>query len=210
MKRKNCTIYVVRHGETEGNVNRVLQGYSDFPLTKKGIDQAKELAKKFSTIRFEAVFSSDLLRAKRTAEIITLEKKMVVKTTQAIRERNFGKFEGKNWEVVNRQLKKLIEEYEKLSEEDKFKKRVHDEIESDEEVATRFILFLREIAIAYTGKTVMMVSHGGIMRAVLIHLGFGNYDEMPLGVVKNLGYFKMVSDGVDFEIKETWNIEKKV
>lgn len=208
MRNQNCTIYVVRHGETEGNVKKILQGHTDFPLTEKGIKQAQELAVKLKNIHFDEAYSSDLLRAKRTAQIITLEKKIVVKTTQAIRERSFGTYENKTYEEVDLELKDLIDKFEKMSNKDKFKHSVHTEFESDEKISTRLILFLRELAVANVGKTILVVCHGGIMRATLIRLGFGSYSDLPLGAVKNLGYFVLESDGVDFEIKETWNIEK--
>lgn len=90
MSKNYCTFYIVRHGETEWNVKGLVQGHTDIPLTKKGKRQARQLAKKLSRINFNAVFSSDLLRAKQTAQLIALEKKIAVKTTQALREETDG------------------------------------------------------------------------------------------------------------------------
>lgn len=203
---KNCTIYVVRHGETEANVKRILQGHSDFPLTENGIKQAVEAGKKFKDINFEAAFSSDLFRAKRTAELILLEKKMAIITTQRLKERSFGRYEGKPFSEFGEELRNLFIKYETLSRHEKFKFKFTKEGESDEELALRMTTFLREIAIAYAGKTVLVVSHGGIMRALLRQLGI---EISGLGriQVKNLGYIKLESDGVDFFIKEMQGIE---
>ncbi len=204
-----CTIYLVRHGETEANVKKILQGHRDYPLTRKGEKQAHDLAKKLNHLHFDAIFASDLGRAKRTAELITLEKKMTVQTTKLLRERSFGKDEGKPWERQDEALKKMVRLYDKLATEEKFKFKFRPESESDEELATRMITVLREIAVAYSGKTVLVVSHGGIMRAFLFKLGFAEvepgYDRL---IIKNTAYVKLLADGVDFFIKHTEGIDK--
>lgn len=203
-----CSFYIVRHGQTEWNVKRLLQGHTDIPLTEKGKKEARQLAKKFRRINFDAVFSSDLLRAKQTAEIIALERKIAVRTTQALRERSFGRFEGINWRE-DKKYQKLIKDFLRLPKEEKFKKSPHPEIETDERLISRFITFIREIAVAYPGGNVLVVTHGGVMRAFLLHLGFGDEESLPAGSIKNLAYIKLETDGVDFFIKETFGIEKK-
>src|SRR5574340_48950 len=114
-----CTLYIVRHGQTEWNVKKLMQGHTDIPLNKEGETQAREMAKKLRRIHFAAAYSSDLLRAKQTAELITLEKKIVVKTTKALRERFYGRLEGKSWANDNGELAKLWEKLYKLTEEER-------------------------------------------------------------------------------------------
>lgn len=203
-----CTIYVARHGQTNWNLLQKLEGHKDSPLTKKGLEQAKSLAMKFKTVKFDAVFSSDLLRAKRTAEIISLEKKVTVKTTQALRERTFGDHEGRTFDEFMETFKDLIKLRETLTEKERYSFKLTPEIESDEELVSRMIVFLRQIAIAHLGKNVLIISHGGTMRALLIHLGFATQMELSFGAVTNLGLIKLQSDGVDFVIKETSGISK--
>lgn len=192
MKKNISTIYIVRHGETEWNTKRLIQGHGDSPLTKAGVKQAKNLAKRLKNISFDAVFSSDLLRAKRTAQIITQEKKTAVKTAQALRERSFGRFEGKQIDEFRKELQRDFEEYE-----------------SDEELMQRFIPFLREATITYVGKKILIVTHGGVMRSFLVHLGYGTPAELTWGTVKNSAFIKLLSDGVDFFLKEVVGVEKK-
>lgn len=191
MKNKHyCTIYLTRHGETDWNEKKIIQGHSDIPLNAKGEMQAQKLGKQFKNIHFEAVFSSDLVRAKRTAEIITLEKKLAVITTKALRERMFGRFEGKHIDELRKTFGELL-----LVEK-------HDsEVESDDQILLRLNPFLREVAIAYPEKNVLMISHGGVMRALLEHIGYEipDYSDRPM---KNTGYLIIESDGVGFEIKE--------
>ncbi len=205
---KYCTFYIVRHGETEWNVKGLLQGQSDSPLTKKGIRQSNKLAKILKDIKFDAAFSSDSLRAKKSADIILLEKKITLETTELLRERSFGKWEGRGYEVYGNELRELLSEFEKLSDEMKMKFKFPD-IESDEEILVRFIRILREIALGFLGKTVLVVTHGAMMRTLLIHLGFGTYASLPPGAIENSGFIKLRSDGVDFFIDETRGVELK-
>lgn len=200
MKNNYCIIYVARHGETEWNVKGLIQGHSDSNLTKNGIKQAKNLGKELKSIKFEAAYSSDLLRAKRTAEIVTLERKLAVVTQKSLRERDFGELEGTKRENLKilRELKRKNLPYESIG------------VEADEKIVARAITLLREIAIAYTGKNVLVVSHGGLLRSLLIHLGFATDDQLPPGSVGNTAYIKLKSDGVDFFIEETKRVNKSV
>ncbi len=191
-----CTIYLTRHGETEWNEKKIVQGHSDIPLNEKGEWQSKQLREKLKNIHFEAVFSSDLMRAKKSAEIIVLEKKLAVITTKALRERLFGRFEGKH---IN-ELRKVLGELITISKEKQEGLSLYD-VENDEEVVTRLIPFMREVAVAYQGKNVLMVTHGGLLRAFLSHVGF-DIPEYAAKPMKNAGYLIIESDGVEFEVKE--------
>ena len=91
-------IYIARHGQNEDNLKGILNGHRDFPLTKKGIEQAQQLAQYINTagIHFDYVFTSPLLRAHVTAKIITeaLQLKDPVILDSLI-ERDFGLMTGK-------------------------------------------------------------------------------------------------------------------
>jgi broad specificity phosphatase PhoE len=208
-KNNYCTFYIVRHGETDWNVNQICQGQLNSKLNQTGVKQAEQQAKELSQIRFEAAFSSDLWRAKRTAKIIALEHKLAVKTSKLIRERNFGRFQGRPAGDYYRELHDLILKKRQLSFEDRFRHKYEVGIESDEEICTRMITFLREVAVAYSGRTVLVVGHGGPMRTLLIHLGWASYNELPGGSIDNLGYYVLRSDGVEFEVIETVGVHKK-
>ncbi len=205
MAKNLATIYIVRHGQTQWNIQGILQGHTDVPLNKKGEEQARAMAKELSKIHFDEAFSSDLLRAKRTAEIVSAEHKLVVKTTQALRERYFGKFQGKPVKIYTNKLQKLLAQYESVSDNLLENAQIGN-VETIRESGTRLINFLREIAVAYPGKTILVVTHGGIMRYVLIKLGLGTHKTLPSGSISNLGFVKLQSDGVDFFIKQTKGI----
>ena len=130
-----------------------------------------------------------------------------MKTTQALRERNYGVFEGKVYDEYNTALQKLIAQFKKSSEQDRAFQKIHG-VEPTSQSIARFITFLREVAVGYLGKTILIVAHGGIMKYLLIHLGFGTYETLPSGSIKNTAFIKLESDGVNFFIKETKGINK--
>lgn len=196
MKKNSCTIYLTRHGETDWNEKKLVQGHTDIPLNKKGEEQAKQLAKELEKVHFSAVFSSDLLRAKNSAKIIILGKKLTVVSTKALRERFFGRFEGKHLS----ELRKILGEIMLVTKEKQKRLKLPD-VENDEEVIARLIPFMKRIARRYFGKNVLMVTHGGLLRAFLSYVSYRipEYSEKPM---KNTGYLIIESDGVGFKVKE--------
>ncbi|MCR4305554.1 MAG: histidine phosphatase family protein, partial [Candidatus Daviesbacteria bacterium] len=196
-----CTLYLVRHGQTDWNANQLTQGEADIPLNSEGIKQAQTLGESLRTINFDAAFSSDLVRAKKTAEILTLERKLAIETSKLIRERRFGKFDGKPEQL----MKEFFDTWVNLSREERRTYRPYESFETDEEVTSRFITFLREIAIRFPGKTILIVCHGSMLRTLLNHL---TEDTYASGAISNSGYVKLESDGVDFFIKEMKGVRK--
>jgi broad specificity phosphatase PhoE len=87
-------VYLIRHGETEWNVEQRCQGFSDIPLNEKGRQQAEAIAKSLSHTKIDAIYSSTLKRAYEMASIIAKYHGAAVQTTPALRELNQGEFEG--------------------------------------------------------------------------------------------------------------------
>ena len=202
---KYCTIYLVRHGETDWNADGIIQGHSDIPLNKNGEKQAEELGKELKRIDFDAVFSSDLIRAKKSAEIITSGKNINIITSIALRERDFGSYEGKHFSLLSKdETSELISLYDH-----KEKKREELGVESDRSLEARFIPYIREICQKNLDKNVLVVIHGGIMRWFLMHIKYGDIRSLPVGSISNMAYAKIESDGVNFTVKKTSGITKK-
>lgn len=201
---KLTTFYIVRHGETDWNTQKKIQGQTDIPLNEKGEAQAKALAKKFDAIEFDLAFSSDLIRVKRTTEIIALEHRLAVETTKLLRERDFGKYEGQHSEVLRSYLANL----KKVSHQERFTHRIEEGVENDEELATRILTFLREIAISNPAKKILIGTHGGVLRTILVHLGYFSYQDLEKQHPVNGAHVILESDGIDFFIKEVEGIEK--
>lgn len=207
-KKTLTTIYIVRHGESTQNAG-IHKGEKDheIPLTLKGEDQAKELAKKFRGIHFDVAFSSDYLRAKKTAKLITLENKLSVKTTALIRERTFGNDYFNNREKIRAEMKEI---FKKLTDEEKLNYKYTKDMESAKEGAKRLLSLLQEIKAAYMGKTILVVCHGNIMRSLLNILGWCKFDEIPENAIENTGYIKLETKGMNFIITETKGVNKKI
>ncbi len=197
-----AVLYIVRHGQTDWNSAQKIQGKIDIPLNEVGEEQARVMGALLKDVHFDAVFSSDLSRAHKTAQIITLEKQVAIKTTKLLRERDFGSIEGK--QALD--LKELEKDLEKLSEKERFVHRTYDDMENDEELVGRFLTFLREVAVAYAGKKILVVTHGGLMRTLLVHVGYVDYQKVRKLRIDNTGYFVLHSDGIELEIAKTENI----
>lgn len=119
-----------------------------------------------------------------------------------LRERSFGIFEGKHGNEFRENLKEKILEREKLSEEEGWSFKLSPDVETDEELVNRFLIQLREISVAYPNKTVLVVSHGGPIRMFLAKIGYKPKKELMGGAFKNGGYVKVLSNGIDFFIKD--------
>ncbi len=207
MKKNTCTIYVVRHGESEANVlaNNGTLFKSSFeestPLSKNGIMQTELLAHKFRDIPFSAIYSSEYARAKETAEILKGNRDLELITEASICERNYGHWAGKWHSIKN----KIQEEIQHLPEEEKMK-FVFEDVETEENMVNRFSKFIKSIALSNLNKTILVISHGNIMRSFLVTLGFCTYHQLPPSSIPNNAYFIIESDGENFQIKDTCRI----
>lgn len=212
VKSKNeiTTLYIVRHGQSQSNLYAKLNpdkpasqfGPLGAPLTEEGKMQAKNLAERFKDIDFFAIFSSDLNRAKETAEIIVKGRGKKVITNKTIRERYFGDDMSNN---KKHEIEKALLE---LDENEKFAFRYFPHGESGYDVINRFKTFLQEIVKTYEGKKVLIVNHGYVMRSFLIHEGFAKFDELRGGSIKNCGYFVVKSNGNTYEVTKTFGIRR--
>jgi probable phosphoglycerate mutase len=93
-------IVLVRHGETEGNATRVLQ-LPDIPLNARGIRQAERVAERLWALGVARIVSSDLLRARMTAEAIAAKVGLPIETSALLQERNFGDLRGIPYSQLN-------------------------------------------------------------------------------------------------------------
>jgi broad specificity phosphatase PhoE len=148
------TILLVRHGETDWNLERRVQGHSDRPLNETGRAQAREVAAALAGEPIDAVYSSDLVRAHETARIVAEVRGLGVTAVPDLRERNFGTWEGLTDDEI----------FERFPSA---KTGAWGDGETREEMARRVLGALRRIAEAHPGGRVLVVSHGGPLRAVL-------------------------------------------
>lgn len=155
-------LYLVRHGETEWNREKRIQGWQDSPLTEKGVRNAELLAQYWNDMRFDAVFSSDRGRALQTASILSKASGVPVEKESAFREINFGAWEGKKVTEIREQDPK---EYDNFWERPEEYKSVGGE--SFFEVRARILNRLKEIVSVYQNKKVLIVSHAVAIKTVI-------------------------------------------
>jgi len=103
--------YLVRHGESKGNIRKEFSGIKNVDLTDKGLEQAEIMAEKFDDIDINKIFASPLIRAQKTAKAIAKRQNHEIITIDKLHERNFGLIEGMNWDEIE---KKYPEEAIKL------------------------------------------------------------------------------------------------
>lgn len=156
---KPTHFWLIRHGETEWNANRRLQGWLDIPLSDVGRAQAQQLAAHLRSLdqpEFQAVLSSDLSRAAETARIATEHLGLPVQTSATLRERNYGIFQGLDWaaltENLNTQGINLRAPEQAIEEGESFQAFAH-------RIADAFESLARE----YAGKNLLVFAHGGVI-----------------------------------------------
>ena len=155
-------LYLIRHGETDYNNALRFQGQTDIPLNQKGIEQAEKAADFFRDIPLQAIYTSTLIRAKTTAEIIAGVKGMEVQETDALREMSFGIWENMNSKDIQ---KKYAKEWK-----DFFASPARTTIpqgESMSDVQKRAYPTVQEILDRYPEGDVAFVAHGGIIRVLM-------------------------------------------
>ncbi|QNO36302.1 histidine phosphatase family protein [Protaetiibacter sp. SSC-01] len=146
-------LYLVRHGETDWNAARRIQGRTDIPLNDAGRAQARQAAELLARRRWDAVYSSPLSRAHETASIIA-ERLGIDEVTDVAElvERDYGDAEGMSFE----QIEALYPEGVRAPGQ-----------ETRAEVAARVVPALLALAERHPGERILVVSHGGAIRSVL-------------------------------------------
>lgn len=193
-------LLLVRHGETEANIGGIFSGWTDFPLTEKGNRDIQATAKTLKRYKdIDVIYSSPLNRTVTTANVISAELKKDIQIVDALKEMNFGIFDGKKNEYIKEnhpdEWKTWLEDYVNyripegenlLDVLDRIKNFIEKTIEKD--------------------KDCIIVTHGGIIQVMITYLLNLGLDKMwhfqclPAGYVEieyidNFGYMRRLSDG---------------
>jgi probable phosphoglycerate mutase len=192
-------ICLIRHGETDWNVERRMQGHMDIPLNAHGIAQAKRLAKALSQVHqpFDVIYSSDLERALHTAKAVASALSLEMRLTPELRERNVGELQGlllveapllvpQIWQShIARELDHDLGGGESIRA---FHHRMNGALER----------FLNE----HRGQSILAVSHGGSLDMIYRIVTQQALDAERVGVVPNTSLNWISHDG------NTWSIER--
>jgi broad specificity phosphatase PhoE len=154
-----ATILLARHGETDWNAERRWQGHTDRPLTDRGRAQAQALAERLDGTELESVYSSDLTRARDTAAAVAERKGIELRTLPELREVDVGSWAGLTKAEAEARFPEAFERWK------------HGHVgwtdgETYEAMTERVTAALRRIAAEHENAPVLVVSHGGPIRAV--------------------------------------------
>ena len=154
-------ICFIRHGETDWNVEQRVQGHIDRPLNAKGMAQADALARRFLRGQAAALYCSDLLRARQTAEPVARALDLDIRVDQALRERNFGCCEGLTLQEIAAQSPEDARAIE--SGEPDFAAAGG---ESRRQHQARVLACIEALARAHPAQAVVVVTHGGVLDVI--------------------------------------------
>jgi broad specificity phosphatase PhoE len=160
-------LLLVRHGQSTANAKGIWQGQMEFPLSERGRVQAGLAGRGLSGEPFEGVYSSPLSRAFETAEIIRDRARFAgeVVPVEGLCERHGGILEGHTWAEQEQRNPELAKKFLAIPEEERW---ALVGAETDEEVIARFEEALSSIRALHPGGShIVVVSHGGVMRAFL-------------------------------------------
>ena len=167
---KPTTLFAVRHGETEWNLSGKQQGHLDSPLTEAGVTQATAVAEGLVGRGIEAMYSSDLGRALRTAEIIAERLELPVHLDEGLRERHLGSMQGMTKGEFQRECPEECAAFETGDPEYQFPGG-----ESARERYERCVRGATELALRHPGQCILVVAHGGVLSSF-----FYRAMQMPL------------------------------
>jgi probable phosphoglycerate mutase len=156
------TILLARHGETDWNRELRFQGRADPPLNEAGRGQARELADRLDGWKIDAVYTSPLLRARETAEIVAERLGLPVRVEPAFCEIDVGSWQGLTRAEVEER------------DPEAFRSWIHGgagwaDGESYEQMTERFAAGLDRVAAAHPDGTILLVTHGGPLRAAQVY-----------------------------------------
>jgi broad specificity phosphatase PhoE len=152
------TLYIVRHGETDWNRDRRIQGQTDIPLNAEGHRQAEGLALELAATALDAAYASDLSRAWETAAAVAEPRGLEVTRKVALREKHFGTWEGMTDDEVLERFPHAVN-------------GSWGDAETTEQLTERVVGAIHDIARDHPEGSVLVVSHGGAIRSLYRAVG---------------------------------------
>ncbi|MBV8031441.1 MAG: histidine phosphatase family protein [Betaproteobacteria bacterium] len=155
---------IVRHGETAWNAEGRVQGQLDIPLSPSGLAQAQAVARALAGESFHAIYSSDLVRVRQTAEPTALAMKKEILLDNALRERHYGEFQGITYAEAK---ERFPEDYARFKAKDlAFDFRTGESLRAfNDRCLACFNLLLRN----HSGKSLLVFAHGGVLDMLYRH-----------------------------------------
>ncbi len=155
------TIYLIRHGECDGNRENLFRGRADFPLNDAGLKQSQELGHFLRNIEFDAVYSSPRKRARQTASFLR-SKISKIHLESGFDNIELGEWEGKSTDEIKNESPELWKIWLSAPESLSFPG-----FESFDQVASRSLAALKRVINIHPGQTVAIVSHSVVLRILI-------------------------------------------
>ncbi len=167
-------LYILRHGTTPWNQKHLLQGWSDIPLDEHGIRLAKELHEALQDVHFDLCYTSPLLRAKQTAELVLEGRRVPTIEDERLKEMCFGKYEGRD---VSRSNPNLEDWLRRALSTEMEAYRTPEDGESPQQVIERTGRFLKDVCEQFGNddKRILISTHGAASRAMMNNLWGGDF-----------------------------------
>jgi probable phosphoglycerate mutase len=192
-------LILVRHGETEWNREGRIQGYrADSPLTANGQTQARLLAERMANERVRTLHSSDSGRARQTAKPIAAAVELEVLYDDALRERNYGIFEGRTYGEIERDYP---EDFRKFRSRDP--RYCPPEGETVLQFRDRIVAALERVASRAGGGCAAVVTHGGVLGILYRHATGMPLDSRRTYTLHNASVNRFAYDGTRWSL-EVW------
>ena len=156
-------IYIIRHGQTDWNIEHRTQGQTDIALNTNGIEQAELIAQKIQNLKIDSIISSDLKRAYMTAQIINKKFNKTIETDKRLREFCFGTLEGIIRDKITQETWKDFNDNPK-----------HYKAETKEEVFNRIKSFINDLKTININQNILFVTHGGTIKMIKYYLDNGD------------------------------------
>jgi len=193
-----ANILLVRHGETDWNRAKRLQGHLDISLNQEGITQANRLGKSLANESIDIAYSSDLSRAFDTAQAILAQRSIPHFIDQSLRERCYGEIQGMTYAQIEAELPDNHRAWHTRDPDFQPKNG-----ESLRQFYQRVEAGMLQIAKAHFEQTILVVAHGGILDCMFrLASGISIEDRMKVDLI-NTSLNRLQYDGQKFQIK-TW------
>lgn len=166
-------IYLIRHCEAMGNLKRVFQGSTDCDISETGAKQLEYLKERFKNIRIDAVYSSPLIRARKTAEAAAFGKGLEIITRQNLTELNGGVLEGRPFQEAFNSIAGLADTWNNHPQD-----FAPEGGEAMRNAYVRIYEEITELVRINRGKTVAAVSHGGVLRCLMCRVLYNDINRL--------------------------------
>ena len=205
---KRLRLYFIRHGEVEGAASGKLLGWTDTPLSERGLEQSRELAETLATAVLSAIYSSDLQRTRVMAERIAGWRELKAQVSSVWREIDMGEWEGRTMASLHDEAPELVARL--FDDPASFE---YPEGESFACFTGRVLKAVDQLLMTHSNGEVVLVAHGGVCRAIMgsalgipaknwlrLSQDYGClnvidwYDGNPLLQLLNLGYGGVCTD----------------